>query len=76
MFMKEVRHSVLATAKVAGVDRNVAQISDPQVSGPNNRIDLGDKLRVLMGLAKEGKPMPKSDDEIQVLIDASYDNDV
>ncbi len=74
MFMKEVRHSVLATAKVAGVDRNVVQISAPQVSGP--RIDVGDKLRVLLGLAKEGKPMPKSDDEIQVLIDAGYDNDV
>ena len=68
MFMRELRHSVLAAAKVAGVDRNVVQISGPQVSGP--RIDVGDKLRVLLGLAKEGKPMPKSDDEIQVLIDS------
>ena len=41
-----------------------------QLSRPSGGIDVGDKLRVLLGLAKEGKPMPKSDDEIQVLIDS------
>ena len=65
MFMRELRHSVLAAAKVAGVDGNVVQLSRP-----SGGIDVGDKLRVLIGLAEEGKPMPKSDDEIQVLIDS------
>ena len=60
MFMKEVRHSVLATAKVAGVDGNVVQLSGPQVSSPSGT-GAAELLRERIGLAKAGKPIPKSE---------------